>query len=190
VTISEQTLLEGAWWAMEQAGRLITAAVTVHDGGDPSTGAALALFSREEVGRSKILRELASKVRSGAQCTRKELRNAVEVHLRKQEVGAHFITTGDDPELVAAFRAWGSAADYSVEKRNADDHLNSLLQKKRDDLPARRHKFRVASLYVDLDDTGKGWKLPRRSSPGGPSLLSTKPRATTPWRAMYCVWVG
>jgi hypothetical protein len=36
-TVGEQTLLEGAWWAMDQAGRLISSAVMLDDAAEDST---------------------------------------------------------------------------------------------------------------------------------------------------------
>ena len=49
--VSESLLLEGSWYALEQAGRLLRAAVGVFDDGDPATGLVLAMLGREEIGR-------------------------------------------------------------------------------------------------------------------------------------------
>ncbi len=42
--VSESLLLEGSWYALEQAGRLLRAAVGVFDDGDPATGLVLAML--------------------------------------------------------------------------------------------------------------------------------------------------
>jgi hypothetical protein len=59
------TLRQGAWYVLEQAGRSFHAAAVLADDGDPITGAGLAMFGREELGRSRILRVLADRVDSG-----------------------------------------------------------------------------------------------------------------------------
>ena len=43
--VSEQTLLEGSWWALAQAGRLLQSATTLYDLGD--FGTALAVTNEE-----------------------------------------------------------------------------------------------------------------------------------------------
>ena len=48
-------LLEGAWYAFEQSGRLLNDAVTLFDGGSHSTAAGIALLGREELGKGRIL---------------------------------------------------------------------------------------------------------------------------------------
>ena len=63
--VSEQTLLQGSWYALEQAGRLLRSAVALFESGDPSTAVAVAMFGREELGRSRILRVLAQQVKAG-----------------------------------------------------------------------------------------------------------------------------
>src|SRR5438552_1953185 len=52
--VSEKVLLEGSWYALEQAGRLLRASVVLFDSGDPGSALALAMFAREEFGRSRI----------------------------------------------------------------------------------------------------------------------------------------
>ena len=57
--VPEQTLPQGSWYALEQTGRLLRSAVVLFESGDPSTAVAVAMFGREELGRSRILRVLA-----------------------------------------------------------------------------------------------------------------------------------
>jgi hypothetical protein len=66
--VSEKSLVEGVWFAMEQAGRLLHTAVQVFNSGDSSTSIALAMFAREELGRSRILLDLAYEVHCGGGC--------------------------------------------------------------------------------------------------------------------------
>jgi hypothetical protein len=64
--MSADTLRQGAWYGLDQAGRLLRASAVLADEGDPITGAAVAMFGREELGRSKILRDLAERVDAGS----------------------------------------------------------------------------------------------------------------------------
>ena len=64
--VTEQTLVEGAWYAAEQAGRLLASATLLCDAGDPQSGLVMAMFGCEEVGRSRLLMAAAWEVRSGA----------------------------------------------------------------------------------------------------------------------------
>jgi hypothetical protein len=55
--VTAQTLWEGSWLALEQAGRLLRSASILWDSGDPSTAVAIAMLGREELGRSRLLRQ-------------------------------------------------------------------------------------------------------------------------------------
>jgi len=48
--VTEQTLLHGAWYALEQAGQLVDSAVTLVDAGAFSTATGVAMLGREELG--------------------------------------------------------------------------------------------------------------------------------------------
>jgi len=160
--VAAKTLRQGAWYALEQAGRLLHAAAVVADDGDPITGAALAMFGREELGRSKILRELANRVDQGGLLEAAEVREACDDHVRKQSAGAFSTTLRADPStgVYTALREMlgtelGSNA-WKAAKQTVD--LASDVQRKRN--PRRRHSIRTGGLYVDLDDAGLRWRRP------------------------------
>jgi AbiV family abortive infection protein len=73
IAISEQTLLEGSWHAVVQAGRLLHSAVLLFDNGDASSALVLARFGREELGRSRLLRVCAGEVSAGQLYTPSEI---------------------------------------------------------------------------------------------------------------------
>ena len=81
--VAEQMLLEGSWLALEQVGNLLRDAVTLHNGGSYAAAIALAQFGREELGRSRILRDCSGKVRAGAQLTAKDIQARCDNHVRK-----------------------------------------------------------------------------------------------------------
>ena len=44
--VSAETLLQGAWYAIEQSGRLLTSATLVYDHGDKSTAVVLSMSEK------------------------------------------------------------------------------------------------------------------------------------------------
>src|SRR6266566_5212144 len=90
--VDEQTLLEGSWWALEQAGRLLRSATVLFKSGDCSTALAVAMFGREELGRSRLLRDCAREVREGNLLQPHKITERCKDHVRKQKASAFHIT--------------------------------------------------------------------------------------------------
>jgi AbiV family abortive infection protein len=160
--VSAETLRQGAWYALEQAGRLLRAAAMLADNGDPITGAALAMFAREELGRSDILRTLASGVDAGGSMEPAEVRDACEDHVKKQSAGA-FSTTlrGQPPTGVdTALRKMLATEPASQEGQAAKQTADLATEAKRRRSPQQRHSIRIGGLYVELNDEGSGWLRP------------------------------
>ncbi|HWO01246.1 MAG TPA: AbiV family abortive infection protein [Blastocatellia bacterium] len=162
VTVTAETLLQGAWYAMEQAGRLLEGAAVVADNGDAITGAVLAMFAREELGRSNILRTLADRVKAGEAFDEKDVRDACDDHVRKQSSGAVSTTLRTEPPsgIDSALRKLLSSAPSSAEWKTAKQVADLATSAKRKHNPKTRHAMRTSSLYVDLNDTGRGWRRP------------------------------
>lgn len=160
--VTAETLRQGAWYALEQAGRLLYAATVIADDGDPITGAAVAMFGREELGRSAILRELADNVDKGTTMAPDEVRNAYVNHVMKQSKGA-FSTTlrGEPPTCVdTILRKMSSTEPGSQEWNTVKEKADSAMDAKRKHDPQRRHSIRIGGLYVDLNNAGSGWSRP------------------------------
>jgi AbiV family abortive infection protein len=83
IAISEQTLLEGSWHAVVQAGRLLHSAVLLFDSGDASSALVLAMFGREELGRSRLLRTCAGEVNAGQLYTPSEIAAKCDDHVEE-----------------------------------------------------------------------------------------------------------
>jgi AbiV family abortive infection protein len=72
--VSAATIVRGAWYALQQEGRLLHSAVAVFATGDASTALALAMLAREELGKANMLRDLAWRVQvRGTQGTVREV---------------------------------------------------------------------------------------------------------------------
>lgn len=160
--VSEAVLLEGSWYALEQAGRLLHAAVGVYDGGDPGTALALAMFGREELGRSRILRTLADDVAAGAFFGTAEVNRRCKDHVDKQRAGALGTTLRVVPstQLAAALQARAISAPGSADSIAARDVIKAASDAKIRRDPQDRHDTRENAVYVDLDSNGTSWSRP------------------------------
>jgi hypothetical protein len=119
IAISEQTLLEGSWHAVVQAGRLLHSAVLLFDNGDASSAFVLAMFGREELGRSRLLRVCAGEVNAGQLYTPSEIAAKCD-DLAKQEasaLGPHETRyDGLYVDLDETGTSWRRPADLSIEE--------------------------------------------------------------------------
>jgi len=160
--VTGETLRQGAWYALEQAGRLLHAAVVLADDGDAITGAAVAMFAREELGRSVILRQLADTMGQDATMEPADVRDACDNHVKKQSAGALSTTlrakppSGVDETLRRILANEPGSQEWMAGKETAD----SITDAKRQHNPQHRHSIRTGSLYVDLNDLGSGWLRP------------------------------
>ena len=160
--VTADTLRQGAWYALEQSGRLFNAATVLANHGDAITGAALAMFGCEELGRSRILRKLADDVDTGVNLESADVQEACDDHVSKQSAGAFSITLRAEPPtgIDAALRAMLSAEPGSDEWKAAKKTADLATNAKRKRNPQRRHLIRTGALYVDLNESGSGWLRP------------------------------
>jgi AbiV family abortive infection protein len=160
--VSEIVLLQGSWYALEQAGRLLRASVVVFNANDPATALALAMFGREELGRSRILQDIAAEVAAGRSLSPKEVANRCDDHVRKQRAGLLSTTLRVNPPsaLAEALRTTVSSSPRSDQWTTSRKIIKaaSAAKMKRD--PDVRHGKRENALYVDLDHSGTSWSRP------------------------------
>jgi AbiV family abortive infection protein len=162
--VTEKTLIEGVWYAMEQAGRLITSAVAVYEVGDFSSSIVLAMFAHEELGRSRILLDMAVNVHQGKKIHPDEVRKQCNIHIEKQRYGALSVTYhGKRGEpLAEALNQQMNTQPGSAEFTLARQIIDQETAKIADAQPKNRHDTRMEAVYVDLNDDGKSWKRPMR----------------------------
>ncbi|MCS6285410.1 MAG: AbiV family abortive infection protein [Nitrospira sp.] len=165
--ISESVLLEGSWYALEQAGRLLRAAVGVYDRGDSATALALAMFGREEIGRSRILRTLANEVANGASFSAQNVTDRCDDHVKKQREGATGTTLRVPPQsqLAKALQAQANNAPGSSGWKAARAVISAATTSKAKRDPQDRHDMREKALYVDLASDSKSWCRPSMITP-------------------------
>lgn len=98
--VTAQYLVEGAFYAAEQCGFLLRDAVVLYNRKAYASAVVLAAFAREELGRSRILRDLHRKmVKDGQAVTIKDIQNKCQDHVTKQQWAQLSITqrfSGDE----------------------------------------------------------------------------------------------
>jgi AbiV family abortive infection protein len=154
-------LRHGAWYALEQAGRLLQAAVLVFENGDSSTGVGLAMFAGEELGRSRILRDLAKKVDEGEEIAVKAVQKACDDHVEKQKRGIFGITFYTDKQtgLGKVMQKQFESPVGSPEWKEAQHLMQVAFEAKKKQLPQKLHALRMGAFYIDLEDSGE-WRCP------------------------------
>jgi AbiV family abortive infection protein len=161
-TVSADTLLQGAWYALEQAGRLLNSSAIVLDAGDPGTALGIAMLGREELGKSRMLRKLAADVVRGHVVSENDVRTACGDHEDKQRAAALSTTVRTEvgTGLGRLLQSRALADVQSDEYRAATATLERVTAAQRKRAPSDRHRLRMNSIYVDLDSGGTGWNRP------------------------------
>jgi len=160
--VDEQTLLEGSWWALEQAGRLLGSATMLFEGGDFSTALAVAMFGREELGRSRLLRDCAQEVRQGKSLQPHEITKRCNEHVRKQQASAFHIALNLqlNSQVRKALSDLSAYDPSSEQRKGAGALIDSAVEAKGKRLATDRDQDRCSSLYVDLNPQGTDWRRP------------------------------
>jgi len=160
--VSESLLLEGSWYALEQAGRLLRAAVGVLADADPATGLVLPMLGREELGRSRILRRLADEAAAGACFEAADVTRQCGDHVTKQRAGTFGTTLRVVPpsQFSAALQTSVRSAPGSAEQVAAREVIRAASEARAKRDPQDRHDLREVALYVDLDSSGTTWTRP------------------------------
>jgi hypothetical protein len=86
--VSAQYLLEGAVYALEQAGRLLQDAHLLYKNQRYGSAIVMALFAREEIGRYQLIRQLRKKMmETDGVVLAEDIDRACDDHVRKQSLG-------------------------------------------------------------------------------------------------------
>ena len=165
--ITAHFLLEGALYAVEQSGLMMTDAVILYDNDRYSNAIVLAAFAREELGRSRILRELRKKIVEGpGSVTLEEIRDQCDDHVKKQK-NAQIVTT----QRFSRYEGLGKLMQQRIETppqsqefKEAERELDKITKKQKNWASEDRHKTRMKALYVEPDDSGMAWNRPKEVS--------------------------
>ena len=163
--ITRRYLLEGAVYAFDQSGILLHDAVTQYNSGSHSTAVVLAAYAREEMGRSRILRQLRKRiVDKGETVTLTDIKRPCKDHVKKQEFAqlstVHRPASSQDT-IAKLMRIQFKFHPQSQEYKEAEKRLNEITKRKRKSIPKQRHKARERALYVEPRESTFGWNRPK-----------------------------
>lgn len=147
IILTRRLVMEGAWYALEQCGKLLLDAVLLYREDRFASAVGLTMVARDELGKYRLLLDLWNQT-SGGNPVEYTLR---EMHVKKQELAAMSATLGegDGDDRVAKFNAMTQLAWGSDEFRSAFESLGDASSRKND---------RERAFYVDPCDGG--WARP------------------------------
>jgi AbiV family abortive infection protein len=162
-SVSANYLVCGVIYALEQCGRLLRDAKALYNIGSYGTAVAVAAFAREELGRSAIVLDLWREAIAGQTVTVQEIKDRCDNHVEKQRRAVRSVTmmTDRDTGLGKFLNERFQADLHSEERKAADEQLKGIDETLRRRAPNERHELRLRGLYVDPDDSGKEWRLPK-----------------------------
>jgi AbiV family abortive infection protein len=144
--------------------------VRLHDAASYATAVALAMFAREELGRSRILRACSAEVHAGKSLSAADVQTRCDDHVQKQAAsGLSVVLTvadsNDTSGLAQALRACGQAAPGSSEWIAAKKIVDRATAAKGTRQASDRHDTRCGAIYVDLRENGTEWHRPLDITP-------------------------
>src|SRR5882762_4695091 len=153
-------VMKGGWFALEQAGRLLSDARLLFEAGVYSTAAGLALLSREELAKSRTLFALWMRVNRGEALTRKQVVRSIGGmrHVDKQRQGASMFSIPVDKSTMEMITQPGEVPPdkYAKTRQRLDQMFQAIMKR----APADRHELRLRAFYVDAAKAGDTWLRP------------------------------
>jgi len=153
-------LLKGAWFALEQAGRLINDARLLFEAGSHSSAAGLALLSREELAKSRELFSLWMRANRGETVTREDAIAQIErmSHAEKQRRGASSFSIQVDEPTLSVLLAGRAAAPEQYDE--VSERLHLMIERLMKRGPSDRTDQRERAFYVDASPEKDNWRRP------------------------------
>jgi AbiV family abortive infection protein len=162
--LSEDDLYCGVVLAIEQAGFLLLDALALFRAGSPASAAVLAVFCREELGRSRLLSEMAARVFAGERLTPTEVQKACKNHgekLDKALTGVSVELTPEEGSLMADVMGNPRHPRYA----ELEELIARRVKEQTARLPGEHQSLRERALYTDVADDAQ-WNRPRTVSAG------------------------
>jgi AbiV family abortive infection protein len=154
-TLWPNFLLFGAFFAAEQSNRLIVDANRLYDLESYGTSLALGAFSREEVGRARLLLRNRQDILQSRRVTLKSLRRQLASHVGKLKAALHPANVHVSLPMLGEIPEPGSE-----EEKNLASRLDQVRRFQEQRAPQETHEKRMLGLYVDISDSGLHWEKP------------------------------
>lgn len=166
--ISPQYLVKGAAYALEQCGLLLIDTVSLANQKSYSSAVVLAAFAREELGRSRILIDFFDQiVQNNKEVTIEEINKACKDHIEKQKWGQlstslRFPNDSQAGKLaLRRMELLRLGQHQSEEYKELENKMTEIMERVRKHTPNDRHKTRIQALYVEPDQSGLIWNIPK-----------------------------
>jgi AbiV family abortive infection protein len=151
-------IIEGAYYAMDQAGQLLSDSLVLYNSKRWPSSLVLAVFALEELGKAETLLDRARDASKTGPKTKEEVMNGLAQHRSKLKSGRGPLT------IQASVAFWGDVpAPGTPEEREIMRRLEQANQIAREHAPREDHAARMKALYVDLGD-GDVWQRPSETT--------------------------
>lgn len=155
--LSARNIIEGSFYAMEQAGLLINDAAALYAQRKWPSSLVLAVFAMEELGKAEILLQRGIEAATAGPRPRDQVIAGGALHKTKLKAGQGEAT------VTASVNFWGDIpAPNTAESAALEAQLNAAQQIALDNAPAAAHAARMRALYVDLG-IDEAWAKPKET---------------------------
>jgi len=163
--LAASDIIEGAYYAMEQAGLLINDAASLYAQRRWPSSLVLAVFAMEELGKAEMLLIRGIDAGTSGDKTRTDVMQGSATHTTKLKAGRGTTT------VTTAVSFWGDIPVPSTAEATAlEQQLRAAEQIALDHAPAQAHAARVRALYVDLEQDER-WARPNETGPSEAYLM-------------------
>lgn len=160
-----QDIIEGAFYAMEQAGLLINDAAALYEQRKWPSGLMLAVFSLEELGKAEMLLQRGIEAAASGPKSREQVFADAAAHKTKLKAGRGLAT------VTAPVSFWGDIpAPNTAESAALEAQLDAAEHIALDNAPVEAHAARMRALYVDLG-VDEVWARPKETQPSDAYLM-------------------
>ena len=162
MALTHTDLLHGALYAIQQAGFLLHDAVALYKRGRYSSAVVLAVFCREELGRTQIFLEARESSLASAPVSADFVRKQCDDHVEKLRRGQTGTVMRWGPEYRE--RLEGLFKNPQTEEyRKARALADEMVKRKAKREPQDVHERRLSALYVEPNEAGH-WNRPSETS--------------------------
>ncbi len=157
-TLKPRDLLQGTLYAIENAGHLLRDAVTLYEQGRFASAVVLAVYCREELGRSEILLDMARNAADSRGVQLQDVRDRCKKHIDKLTHGQAGITLRVTPAQTSRLGPLFTNQrnpDYTAARADLDRAIQAKTRRN----PLTTNERRLRALYVDPTDDGR-WHRP------------------------------
>ncbi len=169
--VTTQYLVKGALYALEQCGILLADAVVLINKKSYSSAVVLAAFAREELGRCRILINFFDAIVKKRQVvTLEDINKACKKHVVKQKWGqlSTSLRFQNDSQagklMLERMKLLQSGQQLSKRYKEIETKVAEIMEKIRKRTPDDRHRARAKALYVEPNNSGSGWNIPKKIS--------------------------